>query len=272
MLIEADFSGLEVSIGTCYHQDPVMITYLNNPKSDMHLDMAIQIFIFETLDKKNPAHYKLRQAAKNGFVFPQTYGDYYGNNAIRICELIKLPKTKWKAGQGIDMGDGTTIGDHLISKGIKSFIQFTEHLKEVEDDFWNNRFKVYGQWKNAWIQRYKETGYFSMFTGFTCSGIMKKNEIVNYPVQGAASHCKLWSLIRVDEIMQEEEWDTKIVGEIHDSIILDTLPEELEHVKETLHNVTCVELPKHWKWITVPLKIDIDEYEVDSPWMEKEKD
>lgn len=270
--IEGDFSGLEVSIATCYHQDPVMIKYLHDKTSDMHLDMATQIFIFDHMEKSNLAHYRLRQASKNGFVFPQFYGDYFGNNAIKLCEWVKLPKTRWKAGMGMDLGDGTTIGDHLISKGIKSFNQFVDHLRDVEYDFWNNRFGVYEQWKNAWLENYKEVGYFSMFTGFTCSGIMRKNEVINYPVQGAASHCKLWSLIRLDEIAIEENWDSKIVGEIHDSILVDTHPDELEHVKETIHRVTEVELAEYWKWITVQLKVDIDVYDLDSPWLEKEKD
>ena len=63
MLIEADFSSLEVNISECYHKDPVMMDYLLNKKSDMHLDMAKQIFLFDEMDKKIPSHAILRQAA-----------------------------------------------------------------------------------------------------------------------------------------------------------------------------------------------------------------
>jgi len=35
----------------------------------MHRDMAIEIFKLKEFIKKNPDHYQLRQAAKNGFVF-----------------------------------------------------------------------------------------------------------------------------------------------------------------------------------------------------------
>jgi DNA polymerase I-like protein with 3'-5' exonuclease and polymerase domains len=118
---------------------------------------------------------------------------------------------------------------------------------------------------------YRKKGYFQMHTGFICSGIMGRNEVVNYPVQGSAFHCLLWSFIQMDKIMRKEHWDTKLVGQIHDSIILDVLPDELSHVKETLYDVTTKKLPQTWKWIIVPLKIDIDEYGVDEPWLEKEE-
>ena len=273
MLIEADFSSLEVSISACYHKDPVMIKYLNDDSSDMHADMAKQIYMLDKIDKKNiPEHGVLRQSAKNGFVFPQFYGDYYGNNAMGLCEWMKLPiDHKWKPGEGIGIGGGVHISDHLMKHGISNFDSFTEHMKGIEKDFWGNRFKVYNKWREDWMNMYRKKGYFQMHTGFICSGIMGRNEVVNYPVQGSAFHCLLWSFIQMDKIMRKEHWDTKLVGQIHDSIILDVLPDELSHVKETLYDVTTKKLPQTWKWIIVPLKIDIDEYGVDEPWLEKEE-
>jgi len=270
MFIEADFSSLEVSIGACYHKDPMMMKYLTTPGSDMHLDMAKQIFIFDDLDKSNPVHHDMRQSAKSNFVFPEQYGDYYGNCARNLCEDMKLPHSKWKKGVGIELSPGYTLGDHLIENNIKSYNDFLEHIRLIEYDFWNNRFRVYGQWKRAWQSRYEKKGSFQMYTGFTCSGIMKKNEMVNYPVQGAAFHCLLWSFIQVDRIQQKEGWDSRLIGQIHDSMLLDVLPEELEHVKEVIHKVTTVDLPKHWDWIIVPLKIDIDEYPVDHSWVQED--
>jgi DNA polymerase I-like protein with 3'-5' exonuclease and polymerase domains len=96
---------------------------------------------------------------------------------------------------------------------------------------------------------------------------MKKNEVVNYPIQGSAFHCLLWSFIRLDEIMRKENWDTRLIGQIHDSIIMDVNPDELDYVKQVTTRVATEELPAAWKWINVPLSIDIDEYGVDQPWI-----
>src|SRR4030042_1430663 len=84
-LLEVDFKGLEVGIGTCYHKDPTMLKYLNDPTSDMHRDMAKQIFMLDDFDSLKPSHKTLRSAAKNGFVFPEFYGDYYGNCAYNMA-------------------------------------------------------------------------------------------------------------------------------------------------------------------------------------------
>ncbi len=268
LLIEADFSSLEVMISECYHKDPVMMKYLKDKKSDMHLDMAKQIFMFDNLDKKLPEHALLRQAAKNGFVFPQFYGDYYGNNAKGLADWTKLPHGRWKKGTGIQLPDGVHIADHMINNGIKSLDNFTGHMKQVEDDFWNNRFKVYNAWKKAWVDKYRKRGYLKMLTGFTCSGVMRKNEIVNYPIQGTAFHCLLFTLIMMDEVMRRENWDSKIIGQIHDSIIMDVHPDELSHIEQTARKIVREDLPAAWKWIIVPLDIDVDTYEVDGPWVQ----
>lgn len=267
MLVEADFSSLEVNISECYHKDPVMMNYLLDPKSDMHLDMAKQIFIMSDMDKSLPAHSTLRQAAKNGFVFPQFYGDYYGNNAYALADWVKLPHGRWKNGQGIELPDGSHISDHFRKNGINSFEQFTEHIKKVEDDFWNRRFKEYGKWRERSVREYRKNGFLKLHTGFTCSGIMRKNEITNYPIQGAAFHCLLFTFIELDKIARKEKWKTKLVGQIHDSILLDAYPNELPRIKEALQIIVKETLPNAWKWIIVPLDIDVDEYGVDQPWI-----
>jgi DNA polymerase-1 len=267
MLIEADFSALEVNISECYHKDPKMMEYLLDKNSDMHLDMAKQIFQFEQLDKKVPAHAILRQAAKNGFVFPQFYGDYYLNNASGICDWVHLPTGKWKKGVGLELPDKTHISDHFLNKGISSFDRFAEHMKKIEDDFWNRRFKEYGRWRERVVRDYRKRGWLKMHTGFVCSGIMRRNEIFNYPIQGSAFHCLLFTFIELDRIMLKEKWKSKLIGQIHDSILIDADPSELPRIKEALQAIVKETLPNAWKWIIVPLEIDVDEYAVDHPWI-----
>ena len=267
LLLEADFSALEVMISACYHKDPTMLKYLKDKKADMHLDMAKQIFMFDELDKANPTHHILRQAAKNGFVFPQFYGDYYGNNALGLCDWTKLPQGKWKPGMGLELPSGEHISDHLIKSGIRSFPQFTDHMKQVEDDFWGKRFRVYNSWRKAWVERYRRKGSLQMLTGFVCSGIMRRNEIINYPIQGTAFHCLLLTFVLLDKAMREEGWRSRLVGQIHDSIMMDVHPDELEHIEKTAHKIVKEDLPNTWDWIIVPLEIEIENYGVDNAWV-----
>jgi hypothetical protein len=262
-----------VIVKNCYHKDPTMIKYMKDPKSDMHADMAKQIFIIDKFNKSIPEHYLLRQAAKNGFVFPEFYGDYYKNCAVGLaCIWGKLPQGKWTRGQGVPLDtEQFTLGDHLIAKGITSFDSFTEHIKKIEADFWGKRFADYADWKDRWWNVYKKYGYVDLLTGFRCSGVMDRKQTINYPVQGAAFHCLLWAFTRLTDIMTAEHWDSKLIGQIHDSMIWDIAPDELTDVVKTIKRVVCEELPAAWNWIIVPMDIDFEASAVDESWAQKTK-
>lgn len=268
-LMEVDYSGIEVRIGACYHNDPAMIRYIQDPTTDMHGDMAVQIFKLDGLDRSLHSHKTLRNSAKNGFVFPQFYGDYYKNCADNIaCRWWGLPKGPWKKGMGNPLEEGT-IADHLIKQKLKSYAAFEEHIRKIEEDFWMNRFKVYQRWKDKWWADYQKHGYIETFTGFRCSGVMKKNECINIPIQGSAFHCLLWSFIEIDRISREKGWDSCLIGQIHDAMVVDVAPAELKNVARTLHEVMCEKLPEAWKWITVPLEVEAELCDVDASWNEK---
>jgi len=82
MLYEFDFSGVEVCTSAIYHQDPVFINYLQDPHADMHRDFTRDIFMLE----EDEVSKMLRFFIKNGWTFPQFYGDYYGSCAPNLIE------------------------------------------------------------------------------------------------------------------------------------------------------------------------------------------
>ncbi len=116
-LFAPDFKGIEVCIATAYHQDPTMLRYLRDPKSDMHGDMTKQLFKLKKFDINYKEHKTLRDATKNGFVFPEFYGSYYKSCAHSLAiDWGGLTDGKWKPGQGLEMPKGN-LSDHLIKKG-----------------------------------------------------------------------------------------------------------------------------------------------------------
>lgn len=269
--IEIDYSGVEVRINACINKDPTLIKYVSDPSTDMHGDMAQQLFLINPFNKKLPEHGLLRQAAKNGFVFPEFYGDYYKNCASNlVCNWGKLGKGRWRPGQGVSMPSGT-LSDHLISKNIKSLDEYALHVQKIEKDFWGKRFKVYTEWKEQNWNFYRKNGYIELPSGFICKGVMDRKQVNNYPGQGGAFHCLLWSFIQLDKVRISQNWRSRLVGQIHDSIILDVHPEELEHVIRTARRITCQELRNAWEWIIVPLDVDVEVCPVDGSWAEKKK-
>lgn len=266
-LLEMDFSGVEVSVAATYHKDPTMVKYLKSG-FDMHGDMAKQIFkIGKEWDKKDKMHSFMRSCVKNSFVFPQFYGDYYVNCAKNIITTwMGLPGTKWRNGTGKEFHDGIYISDFLIEKGFSTMRSFEDHLQKIEDHFWNKRFPVYAKWKESHYNSYLKNGFVDLYTGFRCSGIMSKKNVINYPIQGTAFHLLLYLLIQVDSLFTKYNFKTKIVGQIHDSLILDVYPYELADVYKVVKNIATRQIPKDFPWINVPINIDAELSDLDGSW------
>lgn len=258
-LLEVDYGSLEVCVSACVHKDPRMIAYIEDKSTDMHRDMAMQIFKLN----KNQISKDIRYCSKSHFVFAEFYGDWYGSCARLLWEDVE-------SGLKIN-GSDMSLRDHLEDKRITSYDAFESHLAEVEDDFWNKRFKVYTEWKLNHLAEYHRNGYFNTLTGFRCSGVMKKNVALNLPIQGPAFHCLLWSLNRLTEIKAEEGWKSNFVGQIHDSMIIDLVPEEREHVLKIVKRVSCEDIRKEWDWIIVPFDIDAEITQIDEPWFYKKE-
>jgi hypothetical protein len=205
--------------------------------------------------------------AKNQFVFPIFYGSYYVSCARNLWDSIGNADLKTK--------DGTPLFDHLRFKGILRLGNcnprekpgrntFEGHIKRVEEDF-NDRFPTWDERRHKWYEAYQKRGYFDTMTGFRCSGVLKRNHVFNYPIQGPAFHCLLWSLIQL--MNRTRGMKTKIVGQIHDSIIADVHESELVDYVNMAREVMTQEIRKHWSWIIVPLLVEVEASAVN--WWEK---
>ncbi len=237
-LLEIDYGQLEVRIGACYHQDPVMINYILDDKSDMHLDTACDLFL---ISRENVSK-ELRYLAKNKFVFPQFYGDYYlncANNIMKEIDVNNFGFTKQK---------------------------FINHVQDVENQFWNIRFKNYTKWKNYIWEFYQKRGFIPLKTGFRCIGKMDKKQCTNIQIQGSAFHCLLWSLIQVQKFIETNNLKSKIIAEIHDSLIIDFDMNEKDILIPEIKKIMTKDIIDNWNWIIVPLEVSIDISEQNENW------
>ena len=259
MICEIDYGGIEVKGATFYHKDPAMIDEIINPERDMHRDMAKECYMLGDDEWTKEARY----CGKNKFVFPQFYGDYYGNNARDLWSAI--------GGLKLTTRQGVSLKKHLVKKGIKTQEQFEDHIKAVEDRFWNKRFRVYGKWKEEHFERYCKQGYVDTLSGFRCIALMGKNDSINYPIQGVAFHCLLWSFIQMARFLKENGMKTKIIGQIHDSIVLDIYPPEANLVLSTAKRIMTQDIREHWDFINVPLEVEIELTPVDGSWYLKKE-
>ena len=254
---EVDYSGIEVASNACINRDPNLIAYISDPAKDMHRDVAGDCFILapERIGKM------IRYVGKNGFTFPAFYGSYFEQIAPAMWNAIDEHDLKTE--------DGVALKIHLASKGIKTLSKFTAHIKKVEDIFWNTRFKVYTKWKKDFYNQYLKNGYIDIPTGFRCWGPMRRNEVTNYPGQGTAFHFLLWSLIQIHRWLKVNEMETKILGQIHDSIVFSFHKDELRTVLKKVEQVMCRDILKRFPWICVPLKVEAEVAPVGGTWNDK---
>ncbi len=259
MIGEIDYSGAEVKGAYCYHQDPNMFKYLTNPSKDMHRDTAMDCYLLEMAQMTKD----IRYCGKNKFVFPEFYGDYYKNCAENLWSSIDQMDLK--------TADGVPLREHLHSRGIQSYLKFEKRIQKVEDIFWNKRFRVYGKWKEKQWKDYLKKGEIYLYSGFTCSGVMSRKEVTNYPVQGFAFHWLLWSFIQIHKIFKKRGFKTRILGQIHDSLVLMIWPSEINKVLRIVKNVMTKRVVQHWPVITIPLGIEVELAPVDMPWYYKKE-
>lgn len=282
-MVEFDFSQLEVRVSVGYNLDQVLMKYVTDPTTDMHRDVAMQLF---KIDPKEYAKHKdyfkktVRDSAKNQFVFPEFYGSVFFNCAANIWKMML--RRDYRFGE-----KGRPMVEHLRDCGItglgekvshwegdqKGRIQttagtFIDHCRKVEEDFWQKRFRTYTLWKQRWFEKYQRDGGFSMFTGFAVNTVLSRNDVINYPIQGSAFHCLLWCLIMIDKWLRRYKMRSRIIGEIHDSMILSVHPAELQDVLNFCYKTMTKDLLKHWRWINVPLEAEADVGPVDGHWLE----
>lgn len=267
-IIEMDYGQVEVRTPCCYCFDPVLIEYVCNPKKDMHRDMGAQIFQCEP----GQVSKQMRHLSKNGYVFPTFYGSYYLQCAQNIWPAIQTLKLE---------GTDTLLVDHLRQKGITKLGacdpdvnpqkgSFEKHLKGVEEDFWGRRFMVYADWKRKWWASYQRHGGFQMLTGFAVNvPTLDKKQVCNLPIQGTSFHYTLWSLIRINRKLRKYDFRSRVIGEIHDSIVYDADPRERDDVIDLSIQVMTKDIAKHWSWLNVPLVAEAECCPVDRSWYEK---
>lgn len=267
LLCEADFSGAEVITSVCYHKDKNFYNYLVDPTTDMHRDCACDLFLLphDMLANKNHTDEQKKLAknirfyAKNNWTFAQFYGDWWGSCGPMLWENVVL--------SGLKLPNNLTVKEWLENKGIYELGELTEegptpgsfleHCKEVEHKMWYERFPEYTQWKEDIVEFYRKYGFIETYFGFRFIGYMDKKQCTNYPIQSTSFHLLLYTLVKAAKFLIKNKCRTKIIGQIHDSIILDMHKDEVVFVINGINKIVHG-LKKKFKWLIVPMEIEVE--------------
>ena len=263
---EIDYGQIEVRMAVPYTQDPALRTYVTDPATDMHYDMACQIFKLPRA-KVSKA---LRSLVKSKYVFATFYGSFYAQTAQWLWEGIDQGGVKVE-------GSDQTVREHLTKLGFIHLGDadtaergtWTAWLREVDEDFWGKRFKVYAEWKRKWWDDYLRDGGLSMLTGFAINTPLDKRQVCNAPIQGSSAHCAIWSMCELTDWLEKYRFDTHHVGEIHDSLNYCMNPKERDDVFHHAQDVMARRIKKWAPWLDVPLTTECELCPIDQPWFFK---
>lgn len=249
VLGELDFSGAEISVSCYMHKDPTFIKYQTSGGGDMHRDASAEILKI----KGDEVPKQIRQCTKGVWTFSQFYGSYY----------VSCAKQGWSDYPLCVDGDnnpvqvrGMPVGEWMKDT-FKNQKGFENHLKKFQDKFWNDWFKVYTKWKDQICKEYIRKGYIETPFGFRCKGLMDNKQATNYIIQGTSFHLLLHTIIEFWKECKRRGMKTLIVGQIHDSLIIDAPVEELPAVKEIIADI-IPNLHKTFKWMDFPMGYDLE--------------
>lgn len=194
LLMEMDFSGAEVRGYACSTLDKTLISHIWH-NVDYHRHYAALLYGKDENEVTSEERYK----GKNGFVFPEFYGSGWKG--------VARANPQWDA----------------------------DRIRRVEKKLWDDLADV-KRWQDRTYTEYKRTGEIRYLDGFRIrfgkQGCLEYTQCCNMPNQGFAFHRLLVVLLRLEASMREARMESDLIGQIHDSGVLDCVEDEVPDIIE----------------------------------------
>jgi DNA polymerase-1 len=252
---EVDYVGAEVKVAAGITDDAQLIYDLNHGY-DQHSHWAGVLFgIDKSVDEIKAIHKDERFLAKNNFTFANLFGA--GNVSIaeemRKHEVyINFIRTKFEIARQSNGFNSTW------SQFFKDYSE--EHISECQGVFYSRYPDVKG-WQDYVVKKYYDVGYVETPFGFRRRYPLKRNEIINFPIQSSSFHLLLHSLIEIDRILTELDLQSCLVAQVHDSGFFNVMYREAEQVMDIVQREMTV---KPFEWLE---KVHLEaEWELGNDW------
>lgn len=129
---------------------------------------------------------------KSGFVFPL----FYGSQADNVAADLQIPRP---------------------------------FVRKLVAEFWD-MFPQVLDWQRAVYEQYCRLGYVRLVSGFRRSAPLTRRQVTNTPIQGTSFHLLLRGMIRLARWLRERRMRSRLLLEVHDSVLLECPPDEVEAV------------------------------------------
>lgn len=252
---EVDYVGAEVKTAAAITDDSQLIYDLNNGY-DQHSHWAGVLFgINKAVDEIKKIHADERFLAKNNFTFANLFGA--GNVSIaeemRKFEVyIKYIRSKFELARQAKGFNSTW------NQFFKDYSE--EHILECQGVFYS-RYPSVKEWQDWIVRRYYDVGYVETPFGFRRRYPLKRNEIINFPIQSSSFHLLLHSLIEIEKKLTELDLQSCLVAQVHDSGFFNIVYREAEQVMDIIEKEMTI---KPFDWLQ---KVQLEaEWELGTDW------
>ena len=212
VLISADYSQIELRIVAAISGDVNMCEAFKNG-IDIHTATAAKVFHVEEKDVTKEMRYKAKSV---------NFGIIYGQGAFGLAENLGISRSEAK-----EIIDNYKIEFSGITKYMDGTINFAKENGYVQTLMGRKR----------WLRDINSSN-------FTVRGFAERNA-VNSPIQGTAADMIKLAMIKVYAAIKKENLQSKMILQVHDELVFDALPGELDILKPLiLENMkTALPLP-----------------------------
>jgi len=227
LLLSADYSQIELRLMAHLSGDKAMIDAFRAGE-DIHRSTAAKIYHLP-LDEVTDAQ---RRAAKTA-----NFGIIYGISTFGLSERLGIPRAEAKA---LIQGYMSTYPG--VSAYMERVIDAARRDLYVETAMHRRRYLPEINSRNAVVRGYAE------------------RNAVNAPIQGTAADIIKVAMVRIDSAMRNAGMKSRMIMQVHDELIFNVVPEELETLKSMV-----IDLMQTAFTATVPLTVSAS---AASNWLE----
>jgi DNA polymerase I-like protein with 3'-5' exonuclease and polymerase domains len=278
-IAEVDFSGFHLRLIAMMSKDPVLVEMFSSPNKklrDMHSRTASAVFA-------NCSFEEFIDKMKNGTVAEKKHMKEYRTLAkilnFSLVYGVSPFSTKSRTLQApVDAGGWTIkkVEEFLKENGVTSPSSFVSDLTNNSNDKLEEEeikylacaklihLKFFQQYPRLekWIEEMHETakekGYAETFYGFKIwlpeyqhPMHQGRNEVysnlnnvaVNGPIIGTEAHIMQQAQVEINNYFKQNNFDAKIINQIHDSLIIEFHKDLVDVIKEPIHNIFTKERP-----------------------------
>lgn len=214
ILISADYSQIELRIVAAISGDTNMCDAFKMGK-DIHTATAAKVYGVNEEDVTKEMRYKAKSV---------NFGIIYGQGAFGLAENLAISRTEAKT---------------IIDNYKKEFPGITQYMESTIQFAKDNGYVETLMGRKRWLRDINSSN-------FTVRGFAERNAI-NSPIQGSAADMVKLAMIKVHQAILNQKLKSKMILQVHDELIFDTLKSEAEEIKsliiENMEN--ALQLPNH---------------------------